>query len=128
MNSSQPTTMVCSALRACLPQVGRSSKDARLIIGAVIIKHKLNLSNRETVAQIQESPYLRHFVGPVCCRQGEAPFVPSLFIEIRKRMGQSVFGVFYETVIEAVGRAKQKAVAKRKRPACSRQPPSDDEG
>jgi len=34
---------------------GRPAKDARLVIGAVIIKHKLCLSDRETVAQIQES-------------------------------------------------------------------------
>ena len=33
---------------------GRPTKDARLVIGVVIIKHKLNLSDRETVAQIQE--------------------------------------------------------------------------
>ncbi len=36
---------------------GRPSKDARLVIGAVIIKHKLCLSDREAVAQIQENPY-----------------------------------------------------------------------
>ena len=36
---------------------GRPSKDARLVIGAVIIKHKLCLSDRETVAHIQENPY-----------------------------------------------------------------------
>ncbi len=33
------------------------------MIGAVIIKHKLCLSDRETVAQIQENPYLQYFVG-----------------------------------------------------------------
>ena len=33
------------------------------MIGAVIIKHKLCLSDRETVTQIQESPYLQYFVG-----------------------------------------------------------------
>ena len=38
---------------------GRPTKDARLVIGAVIIKHKLCLSDREAVAQIQENPYLR---------------------------------------------------------------------
>ncbi len=32
---------------------GRPIKDARLVIGAVIIKHKLRLTDRETVAQIQ---------------------------------------------------------------------------
>jgi len=33
---------------------GRPGKDARLVIGAVIIKHKLCLSDEETMAQIQE--------------------------------------------------------------------------
>ncbi len=42
---------------------GRPSKDARWVIGAVIIKHKPRLSGRRTVAQIQETPYLRYFVG-----------------------------------------------------------------
>ncbi len=32
---------------------GRPIKDARLVIGAVIIKNKLRLTDRETVAQIQ---------------------------------------------------------------------------
>ena len=68
---------------------GRPSKDARLVIGAVIIKHKLCLSDRETVAQIQENPYLQYFVG-LPGYQMEAPFVPSLFVEVRKRMGQGL--------------------------------------
>lgn len=89
---------------------GRPTKEARLVIGAVIIKHKLNLSDRETVAQIQENPYLQYFVG-LPGYQREAPFVPSLFVEIRKRMGQSVFDVFYDAVIDAVDKAKQKKPA-----------------
>ena len=54
---------------------GRPSKDARLVIGAVIIKHKLCLSDEETVAQIQENPYLQYFVG-LAGYQMEAPFAP----------------------------------------------------
>ena len=42
---------------------GRPAKNGRLVIGAVIIKHKLNLSDEETVLQIQENPYLQYFVG-----------------------------------------------------------------
>ena len=42
---------------------GRPAKDARLVIGAVIIKHRLKLSDEETVAQIQENPYLQYFCG-----------------------------------------------------------------
>ena len=100
---------------------GRPTKDARLVIGAVIIKHKLNLSDRETVAQIQENPYLQYFVG-LPGYQMEAPFVPSLFVEIRKRMGQTVFDVFYGAVIEAVDKAKQKPATKAKA-----RPSDDDE-
>jgi hypothetical protein len=33
----------------------RPAKDARLVIGAVIIKHKLCLSDKEAVQQIQEN-------------------------------------------------------------------------
>jgi len=65
---------------------GRPAKDARLMIGAVIIKHKLCLSDEETVDQIQVNPYLQYFFG-LPDYQTEAPFVPSLFVEIRKRMG-----------------------------------------
>lgn len=36
---------------------GRPCKDARLVIGSLIIKHKLNLSDEETVLQIQENRY-----------------------------------------------------------------------
>lgn len=80
---------------------GRPSKDARLVIGAVIIKHKLCLSDRETVAQIQENPYLQYFVG-LPGYQMEEPFAASLFVEIRKRMGQSVFEVFHTAIIQAL--------------------------
>ena len=92
---------------------GRPTQDARLVIGAVIIKHKLCLSDRETVAQIQENPYLQFFVG-LPGYQMEAPFAPSLFVEIRKRMGQTVFDVFYDAVIEAVEKSKQKSTLKKK--------------
>jgi len=62
----------------------QQSLDARLVIGAVIIKHKLCLSDRETVAQIQENPYLQYFVG-LPGYQMEVPFVPALLVEIRTK-------------------------------------------
>ncbi len=90
---------------------GRPMKDARLVIGAVIIKHRLCLSDRETVAQIQENPYLQYFVG-LPGYQMEAPFVPSLFVEIRKRMGEKVFDAFQDAIIEDIEEAKVKRKAK----------------
>ena len=89
---------------------GRPSKDARLVIGAVIIKHKLCVSDRETVAQIQENPYLQYFVGLPGYQQG-VPFAPSLLVEVRKRMGQGVFDAFHAAIIDAVERSKSKHVS-----------------
>ncbi|RLJ16573.1 IS5/IS1182 family transposase, partial [bacterium endosymbiont of Escarpia laminata] len=96
---------------------GRPAKDARLVIGAVIIKHKLCLSDQETVAQIQENPYLQYFVG-LPGYQMEEPFAPSLFVEIRKRMGQTVFEVFHGAIIDSLESAK----AKRKSASARNQP------
>jgi len=104
---------------------GRPTKDARLVIGAVIIKHKLCLSDRETVAQIQENPYLQYFVG-LPGYQMEAPFVPSLFVEIRKRMGQSVFDVFQSAIIDSVEetKARRKKTSREKPDQDDNEPPS----
>ena len=88
-------------------QIGRPAKDARLVIGAVIIKHKLCLSDAETVQQIQENPYMQYFVG-LSGYQMNAPFASSLFVDIRKRMGQSVFEAFHRAIIEAQDGEKEK--------------------
>jgi transposase, IS5 family len=80
--------------------LGRPAKDARIVIGAVIIKHKLSVSDDETVEQIRENPYLQYFIG-LKGFQSEAPFAPSLFVEVRKRMGQTVFDEFHEAIIDA---------------------------
>ena len=88
-------------------ETGRPAKDARMVIGAVIIKHKLCLSDVETVQQIQENPYMQYFVG-LPGYQMEAPFAPSLFVEIRKRMGQSVFDGFHRAIIDAHDGEKEK--------------------
>lgn len=85
---------------------GRPCKDARLVIGAVILKHKLNLSDEETVLQIQENPYLQYFAG-FSRYKDEQPFAPSLFVEIRKRMGADTFACFERVILEKIGMAKK---------------------
>ena len=82
---------------------GRPAKEGRLVVGAVIIKHRLKLSDEETVAQIQENPYLQYFCG----LKGfsiQAPFAPSLLVEIRKRMGFDVFEQLHQAIIDQLER------------------------
>jgi IS5 family transposase len=102
---------------------GRPTKEARLVIGAVIIKHKLCLSDVETVQQIQETPYLQYFVGLPGYQQA-APFAPSLFVEIRKRMGTKVFEGLYRAIVAAHEGKKPLKPSKVKPPARSQTPRS----
>jgi hypothetical protein len=73
---------------------GRPTKDAQLVIGAVIIKHKLCLSDEETVAQIQENPYLQYFVG-LAGYQMKAPFNA---VGFNRRMRKTARPVVWEEV------------------------------
>ena len=61
---------------------GAPSLSARMVIGAVIIKHMLNIDDREVVAQIQENMYLQYLVGLSGFTTKES-FDPSLLVTIR---------------------------------------------
>ncbi len=82
-------------------KLGHPIKDARIVIDAVIIKHKLSVSDEETDEQIPENPYLQYFIG-LKGFQSEAPFASPLLVDVRKRMGQAVFDRFHEVIIEGV--------------------------
>jgi hypothetical protein len=66
---------------------GASSLNARVVIGSLIIKHRCNFSDRETIQNIQENVYMQYFLG-YSSFSNEAPFDASLFVEIRKRLGR----------------------------------------
>jgi len=65
---------------------GRPAIPTRVVVGALIIKHKQRLSDEETIAAIQENPYLQYFIGYEEFSH-KRPFDPSLFVTIRKRLG-----------------------------------------
>jgi hypothetical protein len=68
---------------------GRPPISGRVVIGAVIIKHMLNISDRETILQIQENMFLQYFLG-YSSFTNEAPFSPSLFVLIRERLSLAI--------------------------------------
>jgi transposase, IS5 family len=65
---------------------GADGINPRVAIGAMILKHLCNTSDRETVLQIQENIYMQYFIG-YSSFSNEPPFDPSLFVEFRKRLG-----------------------------------------
>jgi hypothetical protein len=65
--------------------VGAPAKPSRMALGALIIKEKLGISDRETVEQIRENPYLQYFIGLNSYRN-EAPFEASMLVHFRQRL------------------------------------------
>ncbi len=69
---------------------GTGNKPARMIIGALVIKHKMNFSDEDTILAIQENPYMQYFVG--LSEFTDKPiFDSSLFVSIRKRLSTADF-------------------------------------
>ena len=89
------------------PGAGRESVDLRMVIGALIIKHKLSLTDRDTVQMISENIYMQYFCG-LQSLQMKLPFDASLFVDIRKRLGSEEFDQFNDLVIRKYESIKPK--------------------
>lgn len=64
---------------------GRPPISGRIILGALMIKHIENLSDRATIQHIQENMFMQYFLGYTSFTN-EEPFSDTLFVEIRKRL------------------------------------------
>ena len=78
---------------------GTVAINPRIIIGSLIIKHKLNLSDEETIQSIEENPYMQFFLG-LDSFYPEPLFSPSLFVDLRKKLGRSTFDEFTDVLIQ----------------------------
>ncbi len=79
-------------------QRGAEGINPRVAIGAMILKHICNMSDRETLLQIQENMYMQYFIG-YSSFSNEEPFDPSLFVEFRKRMGIEQINAINEKIL-----------------------------
>lgn len=86
-------------------KMGAGAKDARLVIGALFIKHKMRLSDEDTIGMIRENIYMQYFLG-LPGYTYEKVFDPSLFVHIRRRLGVSEFNEF-TSILESVSSRKQ---------------------
>lgn len=86
---------------------GRKTIDIRMVIGALIVKHKLGLDDRGAVEMISENIYLQYFCG-LTSFQTKTPFHPTVFVDVRKRMGAASFDKWNELVIEKADSLKPK--------------------
>lgn len=62
------------------------------------IKEKLGTSDRETVEQIKENPYLQYFIGQTYY-SNEVPFDASLLVRFRERINVSLVNEINEKMV-----------------------------
>jgi IS5 family transposase len=94
--------------------IGADGVNPRVVLGAIMIKHMLDLSDRETILQIQENMYLQYFIG-LSSYSNEEVFDASLFVEFRKRLGANQVNEINETILKLgsgglIGREPQPVV------------------
>ena len=80
---------------------GRPGVSPRLVLGALIIKHLEKLDDRGVILAIQENIYMQYFVG-LKEFTTDPVFDPSLFVTIRKRVGDSLFDKLNAKLIRSV--------------------------
>ena len=78
---------------------GSVAINPRIVIGSLIIKHKMNLSDEATVQIIEENPYMQFFLG-LDEFSAYPLFTPTLFVDWRKKFGNETFNKFTDVLIK----------------------------
>ena len=77
---------------------GCPAKAARVGFGALIIKERMGITDRETVEQICENPYLQYFLG-FSGFSTKAPFHHSMMTHFRQRFSQEILADINEWIV-----------------------------
>lgn len=72
--------------RSMKSKMGPPALPSRVVVGVLIIKHLKKLPDEEVIEDIRENPYYQFFLG-FKNFEPRTVFDPSLFVEIRKRLG-----------------------------------------
>ena len=75
-------------------EMGAPALPFRMALGALIIKEQRGISDRETVEQIKENPYLQYFIG-LKSYSFEAPFDASMLVHFRQRISLKLVNNFF---------------------------------
>jgi len=97
LSKNIPWDTICSIYKNNLKSGKGSGNEVapRIAIGSLIIKHKLDISDREVVEQIKENIYLQYFIG-LSSFSTEAPFDASSLVHFRSRFNWEQIQEFIE--------------------------------
>ena len=82
-------------------RMGAPAKSFRLALGTLIIKEKLGTSDRETIEQIRENPYLQYFLGFSSYRD-KVPLDASMLTHFRQRISMTLVSQVNELVVQSI--------------------------
>lgn len=108
-------SIVCHYNKLFTSREGRPPISGRVVLGAVVIKHYLNLSDRETIAQIRENMFMQYFLG-YSSFTNEEPFSPALFVEIRERLSMEILSKINDVIAVLCIEKEELANQKDKKP------------
>lgn len=83
------------------------------MVGALIIKRRLGLSDTETIKQRRENPCLQYFCG--LQRYQHAAFAPPLFVNLRERLRPERVAAFNQAIINRASESRGRSDIRRPR-------------
>jgi hypothetical protein len=72
----------------------------RVALAALIIQERLGISDRETIEQVRENPYLQYFIG-LKNYQIEAPFDATMMVYFRKGINLNLLNKINQEMVRA---------------------------
>lgn len=93
-------------------EMGAPAKPFRMALGALIIKEKLGISDRETVEQIRENPYLQYFIG-LDYYSNKPPFDASMMVHFRQRITVNLVKDVTEKLVKSSRESREKSPKKK---------------
>ena len=106
--------------------LGAPAKSFRMALGALIIQERLGLTDRETVAQIAENPYLQYFLG-FSEYQFQAPFDASMMVHFRKRLSLEMLASINEIIVSRAIAAEAATELSESEPSSTAENERDDD-
>lgn len=93
------STLLWDALaNSCCLYMSKGKGEARIVIGVMIIKHKMKLDDREAIETIHENIYKQYFLGLKKYTYKDV-FDASQFITLRFRLGTEKIGAMMRLII-----------------------------
>ena len=94
---------------------GAGNKPARMVVGAMIVRHVENLSDEKTILAIQENPYMQYFCG-LSAFTSRRIFSPSLLTSLHERISEDEIHLLVE---RAKRRARARSYYRRRKAAAA---------